>query len=95
MSILLWIASVACSANDLGAICFTDLNAPVVYAYDVAGNEALKIEHSPDRTSTKNTSYRPFSSWILKDNWTVDAAGEHDYLSEQLSYDSLVTQKQP
>lgn len=40
---ILWIASMACSQNNFGPFCFTELDAPIVYAYDNVSNHAARI----------------------------------------------------
>jgi hypothetical protein len=81
MSIVLLIASIAvsaCSGTDLGAVCFTDMSAPLVYAFDTGSREALIIERFDDHT--ENTSYRIETSErngdiIVEDAWIVRADG--------------------
>lgn len=96
MSIILLIASIAlsaCQSTDLSTVCFSDLSAPLVYAYDPGSREALIIERFVDRTS--NTSYRFATSTednevIIKDSWLVDEAGASVPVREYLPTDYFV-----
>jgi len=89
MSAILLIASIAfsaCTGTDYAnSVCFSDLNAPIVYAYDHRSREALVIEHLADYTA--NTSYRIITQevdgeTVVKDSWQVTENGVEGYFSE-------------
>lgn len=89
MSAILLIASIAfsaCTGTDYAnSVCFSDLNEPIVYAYDHQSREALIIEHLSDYSA--NTSYRIVThevngETIVKDSWIVDESGLSGYFTE-------------
>jgi hypothetical protein len=92
MTLLLFMASLAASAGlpptgDCSDLCFSDLSAPVVYAYDRVSNEGLIVQNFGNHSV--NTSYRIDATGaepvLLQDIWSVTERGVSQYWSMRKS----------